>query len=55
MTEECESCGRDVTKYLLLDIMEIEDVADHCSEVATQLYYVIIAEVYSRSLKLKKQ
>jgi hypothetical protein len=42
MTEECDSCGREVTKYILL-VTEVEDVGNYSSEV------------YSRSAKLKKE
>jgi hypothetical protein len=40
MTEECDNCGREVTKYFVLDITEVEDVGDHCSEIRS--YYTAI-------------
>jgi len=28
MTEQCNSCGKDVSKYVLFEVAEFEDVAD---------------------------
>jgi hypothetical protein len=54
MTEECDSCGREVTKYVLLDVTEVEDVGNYCSEIRSY-YTTIFAEVYSRRAELKKE
>jgi hypothetical protein len=40
MTEECDSCRREVTKYVLLDVTEVEDVGNYCSEIRS--YYTAI-------------
>jgi hypothetical protein len=39
MTEECDSCRREVAKYVLLDVTEVEDVGN-CSEIRS--YYTAI-------------
>jgi len=33
MTEECNSCGKEVTKYVLFEVAEIEDVAGYDSDI----------------------
>jgi hypothetical protein len=57
MTEECDSCGREVTKYVLLDVTEVEDVGNCCPEIRS--YYTAILCHNCRGLftecKIKKR
>ncbi|MFY9799229.1 MAG: hypothetical protein WBF33_24495 [Candidatus Nitrosopolaris sp.] len=57
MTGECDSYGREVTKYVLLDVTEVEDVGNCCPEIRS--YYTAILCHYCKGLftecKIKKR
>ncbi len=51
MTEECISCNRGVTKYVLFEISELEDLEENDCELKGHYEFIVCSDCWAMQYK----